>query len=196
MLNGLMDPSAADFSIDSAGQQPPYHPHITAPYLRVLISEQFPNAPKLEYITTIRNPVDMLFSYYKFFQPDENGRYNYEPHWLGSIGMQFEQWIIGGRVGANPKWLEYGPPSISVRNLSPLSIEAHAFDRNGTNMIDHVFRVEVIHELVDWLEEKTKQTVELEHVNESAVAALPHLGSEAMERIRIMFPYEAAEYNI
>jgi hypothetical protein len=96
----------------------------------------------------------------------------------------------------NPKWLEYGPPSISTNNLSPLSIEAHAMDRNGEYMIDHVFRVEAIHQLVDWLEKKTGQTVELKHVNASPAALPPDLGTEAMDKIRSMFPTESAEYNI
>ena len=66
-----------------------YHPHITGPYLKDLLNENYRDSSKdLEYFTVIRNPLNMLSSYYDYFKPDQNCHYFYsELHNSTSMGL-------------------------------------------------------------------------------------------------------------
>lgn len=140
-----------DFAVDVAGQVKNFHPHATAPYVKAKLAELYPHHPKLKFFMTTRHPADMLWSYYRFFKPDSDSNYNYQPTWDENSKMDFEHWIQFGSVGMNPAWQELAPSWISTDNLSPLSLEAHAFDRAGTNHINRLFRLENTEELNRWL---------------------------------------------
>ncbi len=81
---------SGDFAVDCANTVPHFHPHDTAPYVQVKLAELYPQHPELTYFMTIRNPVDMLWSYYRFFKSDANCQYNYHPDWNELSSIEFE----------------------------------------------------------------------------------------------------------
>jgi hypothetical protein len=190
VLDPFIDPAAGDFAVGRAGQRPPFHPHITGPALRHLL-----NKPDLELMITARHPVEMLWSYYKFFQPDRRGRYNFHPDWSGSVGPDFETWVIRGRVGMNPLWKSLAPGHVSGADLSSLSLDAHAMDRDG-QLIARVFPVEEPARLEGWLSDRLGMEVTLPNLNSSSGEPSPSIGSEAKARIREMFRWESVHYSL
>lgn len=189
-LDPFVDPAAGDLAVDRAGQKPPYHPHITGPALRALSGH-----PDLDMIITVRHPVDMLWSYYKFFQPDENGRYSFHPLWTGAPGRSFEEWVQTGRIGKDPEWLRLAPKHITTSDLSPLSLEAHAFDHSG-QPVARIFQVEEPAKLEDWLSNRLGAPVSLPKVNSTDGTKPAPLGETALARVRRMFCWESDYYGI
>lgn len=196
MLDPFLDLEAGDISVNVAGERPPFHPHITAPYLEKLLKERGFDLEGYDYITTVRHPVQMLESYYKFFQPDAKSRYKFEDKWTGFGDLDFETWVMTGRLAMNSAWMAMAPDWVSQKDLSPLSFEARGLDRSGRNLIDHVFRLEEPEKLQAWIEEKVGAKVTIKHVNKSTQAPVTKLGTEALEKIRCMMPMESALYAI
>lgn len=194
MLTPLMRPG--DLKADAGDEAPPLHPHITAPYLRKILNEWGHDAEALTYIITIRHPVSLLWSYWKFFKPDAAGLYSFSKGWAGKAEMPFEEWVLKGRLQINPKWLALAPDWISPTNLTPLNLESRAMRRDGTWAVDHIFKLEEPEKFSDFLTERLGVKVSTPHLNASESSPMPQLGSEALERVRKLFPYEAREYNI
>ncbi|WP_146636271.1 hypothetical protein [Nioella nitratireducens] len=191
-----MSEESGDFGINVAGENPPFHPHITAPYLMKVMQERGLLDQSLKYFIVIRNPINMLASYYKFFQPDENFRYNYDPDWGGRIGIGFDEWVANGRVGMNEKWKELAPNFISTENLSTLSLEAHAMSSDSRTVVDNIFLIEESESIVNWVGEKTGESVVMPQVNKSEEMEVPKIGNEALDCVRKMMPLESALYNL
>jgi hypothetical protein len=196
MLNPFLNRQAGDIAVNMAGQQPPFHPHITAPHLREVLEAQGHDACALEYFVTTRHPVEMLQSYYRFFKPDAQGRYNFAPDWDGHIGMGFEHWVLKGSLGMNPNWQRLAPEWVTTKDLSPLSLEACAMYREGNMAVEHVFRIEESGRICDWLSQKLGQPISARHVNQSELIEIAPLGHEALEKIRLMMPMESELYAI
>lgn len=194
MLDPLMAPG--DIAVNSAGQLPPFHPHITAPYLRHVLRAQGHDPGRLTFIITVRQPLDMLWSYYKFFRPDGQSRYNFDPKWDESTPMPFEEWVMTGYLGANRKWLARAPDWISPNDLSPLSLEFRAMNRKGRLGVAQVFRIEEPEHLAAWLSARTGQEIKPQHVNRSRAGDRPPVGLEVLAKIRQMLPYESGLYGL
>lgn len=185
-----------DLKADTGDQIPPLHPHVTAPYLRQVLREWGHDADALTYIITIRHPVQLLWSYWKFFKPDAAGLYSFSKGWAGRAEMPFEEWILEGRLALNPNWLALAPQWISPRDLTPLNLESRAMRRDGSQAVDHIFKLEEPEALASFLSERLGGEVLPRHVNPSEDIAMPRLGDQALDRIRKMFPYESELYNL
>lgn len=189
-----------DIKCDRGGVSPPFHPHITAPYLRKVLTERGHDAEALTYIITMRHPVDLLWSYWKFFKPDAAGLYSFSPGWSGAKDrpseMDFETWVCEGRLGLNPDWLALAPAWISGKDLSPLNLESRIMDRSETILVDHVFRLEEPETLVAFFSELLGTEIPLRHANASEASDAPKVGDETMAHIRRMFPYESELYAL
>ena len=193
-LRRAIDPhlnvAAGDLAIDRADQHPALHPHIPGPYLRKVLER-----PALDLIITVRHPVDMLWSYYKFFQPDGRGRYNFHPRWHGRNPPDFETWILKGKVGFTADWQTEAPDRITPDDLSPLGLDARAATKDGT-LVARVFRIEEPGPLEAWLSDRLRTDVTLAVENRSDKAERPELGAKAMDRIRAMLPLDADIYGL
>ncbi len=196
MLDRFVDPARGDIAVDRAGTIPGLHPHITAPALRKALADRGIDLAGVTFIVTIRHPVDLLWSYYKFFKPDAAGRYSFSDQWQGSIGMTFEAWLLRGRLGTNPAWAALAPAWISGQDLSSLSLEYRAMTRDGTLAVDKVFELERLDEMAAWLAGYLGAKVGSRHKNTSTAEPAPRLGAECLERVRAMFPYESAHYGV
>lgn len=196
MLDRFIDPAQGDIAVDRAGTVPGLHPHITAPALRQELARRGVDLAGVTFIVTIRHPVDLLWSYYKFFKPDAACRYSFAEGWAGQIGMPFEDWVLRGRLNTNPAWAALAPGWISGQDLSALSLEYRAMTRDGVLAVDKVFRVERLDELAEWLSGHLGNKVDSRHVNSSTAEPPPRLGAGCLERVRAMFPWESAHYGV
>lgn len=196
MLDPLVLPEKGDIRVDVAGQKPPFHPHITAPYLSKVLAERGIDPAGLTFLIVVRHPVEMLWSYYKFFKPDAESRYSFSPGWAGASGIGFEEWVLRGHVGINPDWAACAPGWITPRDLSPLSLEAHIEDAEGRSHVQEIFQVEDLDRLSAWLEARVGRPMPQLHVNGSTEDPTPPLGTAALDRIRATFPTEARMYGI
>jgi len=196
MLDPFIDVAAGDLAVDVAGEQPPFHPHISAPYLREILAARFDDADRLEYFITVRHPHDMLWSYYQFFRPDSQCRYNFQAGWSASDPIDFETWVCEGHLDANPNLLRLGPDWISPTDLSPLTLEARARRRDGSLAVDHIFPIEEMGQFTAWRSNKLGEDVSPKHVNQSNAADRPRLGEAAQTRIRQVFAEESEIYGL
>lgn len=196
LLDPFVDPEAGDIAVDVAGRLPPYHPHHSAPYLKYLLRQDGHNLTGMKTIVVSRHPVEMLWSYFKYFKPDIEGKYTYQDTWLEDAPMSFEDWLLTGRVGMNPMMLEMAPDWISTNDLSPLSLEAHSENVHGESEVDLVFRAERLDKLAVWLSNWLGTSVTLPHVNSSTSASSPAISPEARVRVRQCFPKESEMYQL
>ncbi len=93
----ILDP----FSDIISSSEAPYHHHATALELKLHFDEKGWNWNDYFVFTTVRNPWDMMVSYYSRFKPDVNGIYNYEASREGVMyqpdkASSFENWIMNG----------------------------------------------------------------------------------------------------
>jgi hypothetical protein len=196
MLDKLTDPEAGDIQVNVAGELPPFHPHVTGPFLRSQLEQLDQDTSGMKMFTVIRHPVEMLWSYYKFFKPDTSSRYNFDNGWEFSQPMGFERWICEGKIPADQRWLDLAPSWIDTQTLSVLSLEFYACQRDGRVMLDGIFQVEHLRRMQDWIEEETGIKVELIHTNMSNSNPIPEIGDICTEKVRYVFPLESAIYNI
>lgn len=197
LLDPLVDPAFGDIAVDMAGEKPPYHPHHSAPYLKALLREDGYKIDDMETIIVTRHPLEMLWSYYKYFQPDVKSVYNYQQDkWDAERPMPFENWLVEGKVGMHPRAKEMAPEWIRTTNLSPLSLEAHILNRDGTSSVDKVFHVERLQEIADYIAARTGRRFLVQKTNSSRSEAIPAVGTEAIARVRELFPMECATYGV
>lgn len=194
MLDPLMGPG--DIAVNRGGEMPPFHPHVTAPYLAQVLRGLGHDPAKMAWMITVRHPVEMLWSYYKFFKPDARSRYTFSPKYDPADLMAFEDWVLKGKLPANKDWFALAPEWCRADDLSPLSLEFRAMNRAGQMMVDEVFRIEEPEKLAAWLEARTGVATALKHVNRSHDAETPVLGTEATEKLRAMLPRECALYGV
>lgn len=195
-MDRFVNTDAGDLAVDTDGQRPNFHPHMTAPLLKARLSEIGVDCGDFTTIIVVRNPIDMLWSYYKFFQPDVNGLYNYDLGHDPSKLAGFDRWIHEGRVGLIEGSEQYMPSNVTDMDLTPLSWEAHTQTRLGYTEVDRTFQIEEPQPLCDWLSQILGEETTLDRVNESTRDAPPNLSSEALSRVRVMFPTEAKMYGL
>lgn len=198
VLNEYLRPN--DLAVDLGCKSSLLHPHITGPALRNILEDFYNvNTSNYCYFTVVRHPIEMLRSYYKFFQPDSTSRYFFDQHWTGEIGMSFNDWIINGKVGMRAFWQKFAPAHISLDDLSALSLEAHFCGPDNQVISPNIFRLENLAELSGWLADNFNITFDDVHkkVNRSQAAIQTSaLSAEALDKVRAMFPKECDIYNV
>ncbi len=196
ILDQLVDPEKGDIAVDEAGQRLPYHPHHTAPYLKQLLRQANYDISEMTTIIFTRNPVDMLWSYFNYFKPDKLSRYSFHPRWNGIDLMEFEEWILRGRVGMDDGAFALAPNWINTQDLTPLSLEAHINTKQDHCDVDLIFRIEKIDDFMHWLNERTGEHLLPRHFNGSGASAVPTISSQSLNKVRQMFPMECEMYSI
>jgi hypothetical protein len=196
MLDTFVDKPHGDLAVDRGGIVPDLHPHITGPALRAALTARGLDLDGVTFIITTRHPVDMLWSCYKFFKPDENSRYSFSRKWSGQIGMTFEDWIMKGSLPVNAIWSKYGPDWVTGKDLSSLSLEYRAMNKDGSMAVDHVFQLEDLDSMATWLEEYLRAPITRKHVNGSTPAETPKIGHGALDWVKHLMPMEAKLYNL
>ena len=151
ILNNYIDPEYNDFAVDKAGQKPGYHPHITAPCLLNQLTKDFKvDLSDFKIFTITRNPLDMLSSYYRFFKPDINGKYNYQKGHIDQL-EDFHKWLGNGSVNIGAEWKKFLPDFVNTNDFSPLSLEAHIMNKRNKICVTNYFKIEDSGHIERWL---------------------------------------------
>ena len=193
-LDAFVDNSQGDLVVDVAGQSN-LHPHMNVGAICEFIQNQGESIDNYKIFVTVRHPLDMLWSYFKFFKPDVGGQYNYNAGWDPKKRIDFESWILTGSVGASDQWKKHWPAFVSIDDLSPLSLEAHAFSK-GQCAVDAIFKMEDQPAIERWLSTILGTTVTLPHTNQSEPLDFREISPTIRNKIKRMFPLEAALYSI
>ncbi|WOT06297.1 hypothetical protein [Shewanella youngdeokensis] len=174
---------------------PELHPHMSAPAVHSYLCKKGVDVDKYTTFTITRHPVAMLWSYYNYFKPDVNYRYNYSPEYQSAQLLDFSCWLKHGHVGIG-LWREFCPDFITGNDFSPLSLEAHANDKNNINLIDKVFKLESLSECEAWLGDFFDINVDIDAVNQSDSTRMPKLSEELLDKVRSEFAVESILYKI
>ena len=195
LLDKYLQPEQKDFAVDIAKQKPGYHPHITAPCLLEQLSTDFEvDFSDFKIFTITRHPLDMLKSYYQFFRPDINGRYNYQDGHTEEL-LDFNEWLVSGSVGMQFAWNKNSPDFVTPNDFSPLSLEALVFNVENKNCATDYFRIEDIGIIEAWLSDVLSDKVALPRVNSSQKEKDLKVSDLALARIRKCFPLESQIYS-
>jgi hypothetical protein len=193
ILNKLMQ--EGDEKCDFAGQYENLHPHMTAPSIHNYIMKKGLDVKEYKTFTVTRNPLEMLWSYFKYFQPDVNGKYNFNGEHIDKLAS-FDNWLLTGKVGLGEAWKEFVPCHISELNLSPLSLDAHILNKRGENVCDKVFKMEERHTIFTWLKTHYNVDVDDTHVNESLAEQIPFISDEVKRLLHVNFSLDFELYNL
>lgn len=172
------------------------HPHMSSPAIKSYMKKHQMNVKQYSFFTVTRNPIEMLWSYYKYFQPDENCLYNFSTKHNPSNLMQFEEWLKKGHVGLGKYWRDFVPSFVTGKNFSSLSLEAHICDSNNNSDVDKVFYLEELESIKPWLSEFFDVEVNIPAVNSSDSRKAPKISNEILEILRPQFPLEFKHYSI
>ena len=172
------------------------HPHMSAPAIKKYIARKGGDPDEYYTFTVTRNPLEMLWSYYKYFQPDRGGKYNYnDEHDINQI-VPFEEWLEFGRVGIGESWKEFVPHGVTHKNLSPLSLEAHICDGQGEVVVNNWYMLENLTPCVEKLSEIFGEAIEIPSVNASKDDNFQAIDFKLMKSLAKQFPTEFEMYNI
>lgn len=184
-----------DEKCDYANEFPSYpelHPHMSAPAVQSYLKSKKIDIRQYTTFTVIRNPLDMLWSYFK---PDINSNYYYSTEYNDKRLSNFNWWLQNGKVGIG-LWKSSCPPMITSNDFTPLSLEAHAYDELGKNCIDKIFKIEDIEVCVAWLTELIGEAANIPKINSSDSAQLPDNDKSILQGLIKQFPEESKIYKL
>jgi hypothetical protein len=104
--------------------------------------------------TTVRNPWEMMVSYYAYFKPDINYLYNYEKERDGIIYQpnnpaSFNDWIRNGKTHHRLVYINgERKTNIWVNGFSKLTLANAILDIDGNLLVDLILPVEQIGSLI------------------------------------------------
>ncbi|NCD40627.1 MAG: hypothetical protein EOL88_00895 [Bacteroidia bacterium] len=127
---------------------PPYHHHATALELEKHFIETERNWNDFFSFTTIRNPYNMMVSYYEFFKPDINGIYRYEESrdkikYNPDDLIGFNKWIETGKT-YHRYAIRKGKVIINlwVKGFSKLTLNNAIIGKSGESIVNKIIKVE------------------------------------------------------
>ena len=184
-----------DEKSDVAGDHSSLHPHTTGPAIYHYLKNNGYDVDNYTFFTVTRNPLNMLQSYYNFFQPDTEFNYNYSPNYNG-IRIGFEEWVSRGKVGIGNGWKPFLPNYVTSDDLSPLSLDAHVKDSQGNIVCDHIFKMEERESIVKWLSSFLDVNVLDVHVNSSIPEVTKEVKSEVLAKLESQFLMDFKLYGM
>ena len=197
-LDPLINPALGDIAVDFASKDTAYHPHMPATLIKRLLQQTGIEDRAIEFVITVRHPLNTLESYYSYFKPDFECRYSYEVNWDGTRLLPFYDWLMEGRIGMRSEWGELCPSWVNGGDFSPISFEALAHDAMGQSVINQVFRIEQPELIERWLSEYLGiPGLKVDQLNRSERQEMSiSLTSDVKKRIRKCFPFESKIYDI
>nr|NQU92388.1 hypothetical protein [Bacteroidota bacterium] len=143
-IRNILDP----FSDITSSATPPFHHHATALELKLYFDRTGWNWKDYFVFTTVRNPWDMIVSYYIRFKPDVNGLYNFEKERDGCIYMpdnpaSFKEWVLSAKTYHRVLFSnETFQKNVWVDGFSKLTLANTVNDHNGNSLANKVLKVE------------------------------------------------------
>jgi hypothetical protein len=187
---------AGDIKCDIAGEIEGLHPHMSAPAIYEYLEEQGFDASTYMFFITVRHPVEMLRSYFKYFEPDESSYYNYHPRYNSKKLCKFSEWIKSGWVGCEKYSTPHYPSFISDSDFTPLSLEAQLMGFGGKNYIDLVLKLEDQERIREFLISVFGSDCGYKKTNLSKSVELEGLDKIGVARIKENLSLEAAMYGL
>lgn len=143
-VRAVLDP----FSDIKSSSQPPFHHHATAMELKEYFAASGWNWKDYFVFTTVRNPWEMIVSYYTFFKPDIHGLYSFEDkrdgfRYLPDQPAPFREWIYNAKtyhrlLYRNGELLR----NVWVSGFSKLSLANTINDTNDMSLAHRIVKVE------------------------------------------------------
>lgn len=185
----------SDIFVDYAEEKQGLHPHMSLPSVYDFLENSGSDYSGYVPFIFIRNPLDMLWSYYKYFKPDINSQYNYSTDYKSDKLISFDDWLIYGRVGIG-FWKKQSPKFINDLDFTPLSLEAHICRGDGKMMNCKVFKLEEQEKFVRWISSKVGRELSVPMSNMSENSTISNISESAIQRVRECFPIESLIYDI
>ncbi len=192
LLTQNMEPG--DVKIDVPDHDLGLHPHMSATSIKEHLRKTDKNPSDYFFFTVTRDPLDMLWSYYKYFKPDYSSRFNYDPKHNAEQSMPFQDWLVDGKVGIGRYWKRHVPDFVTEENLSPLSLEAHICNKQSKIDVDAWYKIEDIKECADMLSDKLRVNAIIPTLNRSHDENRPTINESTIEKIAPQFPIEMMVY--
>lgn len=194
LLDSICEPS--DLKVDFAGQYPGLHPHMTVQSIINFLNASDINVNEYKIFTVARDPLEMLWSYYNFFKPDENCNYNYSKDHNSASLMSFNCWLRNGKVGVvknyNPRFEDFIKPN----DFSPLSLNAHVCDEDGNVVVNSILKIEQPESIVSWLENQTGlRGIKLNKTNSSKSSSRPNISEDILYNLKKQLPLDFYLYG-
>lgn len=130
---------------------PPYHHHTTALQMKIHFNKMGWDWNSYFKFITMRNPWDMVVSFYHFAKPDINGIYFWEEVRLGikrdkNNLIPFEQWILNKDIKKSWHGLLYKNgefhKNLWTNDFSFFTLSNFILDENGNSLVDYIVKVE------------------------------------------------------
>jgi len=153
------------------------------------------DSSEYKFFTVTRHPLEMLWSYFKYFKPDSSCRYNFNENHDSNNLMSFENWLENGHVGIGKYWIDYVPSFVTGKDFTPLSLEAHICNESGSIDVDQVFYLESLNDVESWLGNFFENPVEIPKVNGTEASDLPMITDKVLVELRKQFPMENEYYK-
>jgi hypothetical protein len=180
---------------DFGNENPRLHPHMSLPSIFEYITDTKGDCSDYQAFIFTRNPIEMLWSYYKYFKPDSNFRYNYNKNHNPTVLSSYNDWLLDGKVGIG-EWGKLCPSFISNTDFTPLSLEAHICDKDNNKADVQVFQLEALNRCSEWLSEIFNEKLEISELNKSEKSLIPPIEEDALARIVKCFPSESELYKL
>jgi hypothetical protein len=132
---------------------PPYHHHATAMQLKIHFDEMGWDWESYFKFITIRNPWDMVVSFYHYSKPDINGIYFWEKSRNGiardgSTQLPFEEWVLRKDIKKSWHFLLHKDgefhKNVWTNDFSFFTLNNFILDEKGETLLDCVIRMEDI----------------------------------------------------
>ena len=143
-IRSILDP----YSDVLSSSVPPFHHHSTALELKVYFDKVEWKWEDYFVFTTIRNPWEMIVSYYTYFKPDINGLYNFEKerdglYYQPDKPATFNEWVISATTYHRLLFINGGYIRNSwVEGFSKLTLSNTINDINGISLVNRILKVE------------------------------------------------------
>jgi hypothetical protein len=146
-VRSLLDPYSDIISANCY----PYHHHTTAMQMKIHFAEMGWNWERYFKFITIRNPWDMIVSFYHYAKPDKNGIYFFESSRHGikreeGTTVPFEDWLLDmGMMKSWHKLLYKNGEYLSnqwTADFSFYTLNNFILDETGGILVDYVIKVE------------------------------------------------------
>jgi hypothetical protein len=180
---------------DYGNENPRLHPHMSLPSIMEYLADTKGNCSDYQAFIFTRNPLAMLWSYYKYFKPDNNFRYNYNKDHNPDIISSYHDWLLNGKVGIG-EWGKLCPSFISNTDFTPLSLEAHICNSENRKLNVKIFQLEKINECSEWLSDFFNEKLNVAELNKSERSMIPPIEGDALARVIECFPLESKLYNL
>ncbi len=157
---------------------------------------------------TMRNPWDVVVSFYHFAKPDANGIYYWEESRKGvardkNTQLPFEEWLLSKEIKKSCHGLLYKNgkfhKNVWTNDFSFFTLNNFILDEKGENLVDYVVKVEDIKEGLKTVSDKINIPIKrIRKLNKSKHKPYRLYYSEEMKKIieeEFQYDIEAGEYE-